>query len=281
MNTYSAINNIFFKEHVNLAIKEDFGILGDVTSSIIPDNSISKFEIVAKEDCVICGVEIAKYIFDNLSFIATNYLYKDSDFVKSGSVIMKGEGSSKEILTLERVCLNYMQHLSGISTITKKFVDEVGGTNARVCDTRKTTPGLRALQKYAVRCGGGNNHRAALDSSILIKDNHISILGSVSTAINEAKKMSNHYSKIIVECDTKNQVIEAIECGVDIIMLDNMGIELITECVRFINKRSIVEASGSVNINNIKEIANTGVDYISVGRITHSAPAIDISLNII
>ncbi len=281
MNTYSAINNTFFRDHVNLSIKEDFGILGDVTSSIIPNNSISKFEIVNNQDCVICGVEIVRYIFDNLSYSAINSKFRDGDFLDAGTIVMSGEGSSREILTLERVCLNYMQHLSGISTITKKFVDEVSGTNARVCDTRKTTPGLRALQKYAVRCGGGNNHRAALDSSILIKDNHISILGSVSTAINEAKKMSNHYSKIIVECDTKDQVIEAIECGVDIIMLDNMNAKLISECVRFINKRSIIEASGSVNIDNIKEIANTGVDYISVGRITHSAPAIDISLNII
>ena len=182
---------------------------------------------------------------------------------------------------LERVILNYMQHLSGISTYTHSFVQRVNNTNVKIFDTRKTIPLHRQLQKYAVRCGGGHNHRLCLDSSILIKDNHIAICNGVTNAIKKAQKQNPHYSKIEIECDNINQVKEAVLMGVDIIMLDNMSLEQIKEAVHIINNKAITEVSGNVSLDNVDNIAKTGVDMISIGKITHSAPASDIGLDIV
>jgi nicotinate-nucleotide pyrophosphorylase (carboxylating) len=179
------------------------------------------------------------------------------------------------------VVLNYLQHISGISTATYAFVQKVKGTKAKIFDTRKTTPLYRSLQKYAVLCGGGHNHRLCLDSSILIKDNHIAICGSITKALQQAKANNSHYAKIEIECDTLEQVAEVVNIGVDIIMLDNMSIKQIIEAISIIDNRAIIEASGNISLETIADIAKTGVDMISIGKITHSAPSVDIGLDII
>jgi nicotinate-nucleotide pyrophosphorylase (carboxylating) len=262
------------------SLKEDFGINGDITSNAVIDHLAEvKFSISSRENIILCGADIAQYFFKKYSTIEYKLHIKDSQAAAKGDIIISGQGKARDILMLERVILNYLQMLSGISTLTHQYVTAIKGTQARICDTRKTTPNLRALQKYAVRCGGGYNHRSSLDSAILIKDNHISICGGVTKAIRGAKLANPHYTKIEIECDTLAQVKEAIEEGVDIIMLDNMSIGEIKEAIQIINNRAIIEVSGGVNLENIRDIAKTGVDIISVGRLTHSAPAVDIGLD--
>ncbi|GAB4164159.1 MAG: carboxylating nicotinate-nucleotide diphosphorylase [Rickettsiaceae bacterium] len=263
------------------SFNEDYGIKGDITSdALISGNKQIEFTINSRQDLTICGIQVAQYYLGKYSSVKYKANFKDSDKVKKGEPIIAGYGDAKEILLIERVILNYMQHLSGIATITNLYVEQVAGTKAKICDTRKTTPMLRRLQKYAVLCGGGYNHRLALDSSILIKDNHIAICGGVTEAIRQAKKYNPHYAKIEIECDTIKQVAESIAEGVDIIMLDNMSVEEIKEALNIINGRAIVEASGNISLETVRNIANTGVDIISVGKITHSAQAVDIGLDI-
>lgn len=260
---------------------EDYGIKGDITSqaTIEKDKEIS-FKIKAREGLILCGSTIAKYFFDNYSSVKYKLHKSDANYINSGDIIISGTGKALEILMLERIILNYLQHLSAISTLTSMYVEAVSHSNAKICDTRKTIPMLRKLQKYAVTCGGGYNHRLTLDSSILIKDNHIAVCGSISKAIEKAKKYNAHYSKIEIECDNLKQVEEAINVGVDIIMLDNMSIKEIKESLAIIDGKAIVEVSGNVSLESVKEIAETGVDIISVGKITHSAAAVDIGLDI-
>ncbi len=263
------------------SLVEDLGINGDITSNIlIAEDKKIKFTISAREDLIICGTNIAQYFFDQYSNIQYNIQIQDSKKVQKENVIISGYGRALEILKLERVILNYMQKLSGIATLTNKYVLETIGTKVKICDTRKTTPNLRILEKYAIRCGGGHNHRPCLDSSILIKDNHIAICGSVKLALDKAKLFAPHYAKIEIECDTLTQVEEAIKEGVDIIMLDNMTINEIKEAVKIINKKAIIEVSGGMTIEKISDIAKTGIDIISVGSLTHSSKAIDIGLDI-
>ncbi|MDP5110625.1 MAG: carboxylating nicotinate-nucleotide diphosphorylase [Rickettsiaceae bacterium] len=263
------------------SFKEDFGIKGDITSdSVIDKQAQIEFSINSRQKAVLCGIQIAKYYLDNYSTSKYTIHKFDSDSIKPGDALVSGQGNAREILLIERIILNYLQHLTGISTLTNEFVQKIKSTKAKILDTRKTTPMLRVLQKYAVSCGGGYNHRLALDSSIMIKDNHISICGSVTKAIQSAKKHNPHYAKIEIECDTIDQVKEAIIEGVDIILLDNMTIDQINKSLEIIDKRAKVEASGNVSLGTVEQIAKTGVDYISIGKITHSAPSADIGLDI-
>jgi len=222
-----------------------------------------------------------QYYFDEYSSIEYKIHINDSQCAHPGDVIISGTGLAREVLMLERVCLNYLQHLSGISTLTEAFVKKTHNTKAKIFDTRKTTPLHRQLQKYAVTCGGGHNHRLCLDSSILIKDNHIAICGGIQIALQKAKQNQPHYTKIEIECDTLEQVRIAASEGADIIMLDNMSLEQIREAIEIIQDRTIIEASGNVSLETVEALAQTGVDMISVGKITHSAPAVDIGLDII
>ncbi|MDP4709216.1 MAG: carboxylating nicotinate-nucleotide diphosphorylase [Rickettsiaceae bacterium] len=270
------------KDSLDISFKEDYGIKGDITSdSVIDKESQVSFEINTREEIIICGLQIAQYYFDTYSSIKYKLHCKDSDLIQAGSVILSGSGSARELLLLERVVLNYLQHISGISTVTHAFVQKIKGTKAKIFDTRKTTPLYRSLQKYAVLCGGGHNHRLCLDSSILIKDNHIAICGGITKALEKAKANNPHYAKIEIECDTLEQVAEAASFGVDIIMLDNMSIKQIIEAISIIDNRAIIEVSGNVSLETVADIAKTGVDMISIGKITHSAPSVDIGLDIV
>lgn len=275
------LNCNIIKNLLDSSFKEDFGIKGDITSdSVIDKQTEIEFAINSRQDAVLCGIQVAKYYLDNYSSIKYKIHKNDSDIIKNGDTLISGQGNAREILLVERVILNYMQHLTGISTLTNKFVKKTRGTKAKILDTRKTIPMLRPLQKYAVTCGGGFNHRLTLDSSIMIKDNHIAICGGIIKAIQNAKKHNPHYAKIEIECDTINQVKEALKEGVDIILLDNMSIDQINESINIIGQKAKIEASGNVSLETVESIAKTGVDYISVGKITHSAPSADIGLDI-
>jgi len=265
------------------SFKEDYGIKGDITSDAVirgEDYPDVYFQINSREDIIVCGTEIAEYYFQAYSAISYKVHLQDGSRATKGKTIISGRGQPKEILLLERVILNFLQHLSGIATATDLYVQKVSNTKAKICDTRKTLPSYRSMQKYAVWCGGGQNHRLSLDSSILIKDNHIAICGSVAKALEKAKEHNPHYAKIEIECDTLLQVKEALQGGADIIMLDNMSIEQIIEAKKLIGNKAIIEVSGGVNLKNVEEIAKTGVDLISIGRLTHSVSAVDIGLDI-
>jgi len=269
---------------IKLALAEDIGP-GDITTrAIVPKDRNAKAVIMAKEAGVIAGLEIAKDVFKHLSrnikFISG---VKDGTFVKKGKVLAAIIGPAATIITGERVALNFIQHLSGVATLTNKFVARVKGQGSRVkiLDTRKTIPGMRVLEKYAVRMGGGANHRMGLHDAVLIKDNHIMIAGGIEKAIKAA--MAKYGRKEIeVEARTIEEVKKAVRAGADRILLDNMNITQLKESVKLCKKARIkTEASGGVNLNNVKAIAKTGVDFISVGALTHSAKALDISLKIL
>ncbi len=265
---------------IEQALAEDIGP-GDVTSeAIIPSDSTATAEIKAKQDLVLAGVGAAEEVFRVLDpGIRFTPLAKDGDRLPAGSAIAKLSGRTKVLLAGERVALNLLQHLSGIATLTSQYVGKLSGTKARVLDTRKTIPGLRQLEKYAVRMGGGQNHRMGLYDMVLIKDNHIKAAGGITAAIEGARKKAGGL-KIEIETRNLEEVREALAVRPDIIMLDNMPPETMREAVRLIAGRALVEASGNVSLNTIRAIAETGVDYISAGSLTHSAPAADISMKI-
>ncbi len=270
------------KNFLDASLKEDLGINGDITSEIVinKDKKI-KFQIQARESLILCGDFMAIYYLQNYSQINFEMRCKDGDAVPEGGVILTGEGYAHEIFRLERIMLNFMQYLSGVATVTNKYVTAIKGTNAKIYDTRKTLPMWRMLQKYAIRCGKGYNHRPTLDSCIMIKDNHIAAAGGITNAVMRAKKEAPHYAKIEVECDTLEQVKEVLTLGVDIIMLDNMNLAQIKEAIALINGKAIIEASGGISLENIREIAEAGVNVISVGKLTHSASSVDIGLDIL
>ena len=261
------------------ALREDVGT-GDITTiSCIPAENRSEGAFLAKESGVIYGLEIAKRVFALVdSSIVFRAQAKDGDRVEKGQYFATVEGPSRSVLTGERVALNFMQRLSGTATATAKAVAEVKGTGARIVDTRKSTPGLRVLEKYAVRVGGGHNHRFNLSDGVLIKDNHISAAGGIAQAVKAARGAVPHVMKIEVETETLEQVQQALDAGADIIMLDNMTNELMSQAVKLINGRAITEASGNMGEKNLAEVAATGVDVISIGALTHSVKALDISL---
>lgn len=261
------------------ALKEDVGT-GDITTlSCIPAENRSEGFFLSKAEGVVCGIDVAKRVFElvdkEICFIA---LKKDGDKVQKGELIAEINGPSRSILTGERVALNLMQRMSGTATETAKAVSQVAGTKTRIVDTRKSTPGLRVLEKYAVRCGGGHNHRFNLSDGVLIKDNHIAAAGGIAAAVAAARNAVPHVMKIEVETESLEQVEQALCAGAEVIMLDNMSNEMMAEAVKLIDGRAITEASGNMGEKDLAAVAATGVDLISVGALTHSVKALDISL---
>lgn len=266
-------------EFIKRALDEDIGT-GDITTiSCIPENSVSRGVFKAKEPGLICGMDILIRVFTLLdpSVVVTPFV-TDGTYVERGAVIAEISGNSRSILSGERVALNLVQRLSGIATRTFEAVKQVSGTKAVIVDTRKTTPGLRVLEKYAVKTGGGRNHRFNLADGVLIKDNHIKAAGGIREAVVAVRKTAPHTLKIEVEVETMEQIDEALAAGADIIMLDNMGLEEMAAAVKRINGRALVEASGNMGERNLREVAETGVDFISIGALTHTVKALDISL---
>lgn len=273
------MDNFIIDNMIENALREDIGT-GDITTlSTIDSEIITHGVFIAKEEGVICGIEIVRRVFEILDpDIFFENILSDGDIAGKGDIIGKISGKAVSILTGERVALNFLQHLSGIASQTKKLSDRIKGTGAVIADTRKTTPGLRVLEKYAVKTGGGSNHRFNLSDGVLIKDNHIKACGSIKNAVKLAKKNIPHTLKIEVEVENNEQIDEALESGADIIMLDNMSIEQMTAAVKRINSRAITEASGNMGEKDIFKVARTGVDIISVGSLTHTVRAMDISL---
>lgn len=261
------------------AYKEDMPF-GDITTDYsVPENVNSRAYMITKQEGVIAGIEVCIEAFKMLDpDTKVIPLVEDGDFVEAGTRILEIEGKSRALLKAERTALNLLQRLSGIATITRLYVEKIIGYNAKVTDTRKTTPGLRALEKYAVRKGGGTNHRLSLSDGVLIKDNHIKAVGGIRKAVEAVREHIPHTVKIEVEAETLKQVKEALESGADIIMLDNMPPDIMGQAVKMINHRAITEASGNVTLDNIQKIAATGVDIISIGALTHSVKAMDISM---
>lgn len=263
------------------ALEEDIG-QGDITANLlIPEDSKSKAHYIAKGNFLLAGLPFAQEVFGILDpSIVFKTLCSDGTKVKEGDIIAEISGKTQVILKGERVSLNILQRLSGIATLTNKYVEKTKGLKAKIVDTRKTTPCHRFMEKYAVRVGGGYNHRFGLFDGILIKDNHIKTSGSIKKAVREAKK-GHHLFKIEVEVKNLRELKEAIEAGADIVMLDNMSVKDMKDAVKIAKGRVILEASGNINLDNVKEVAETGVDLISVGALTHSAIAVDISLKIV
>jgi nicotinate-nucleotide pyrophosphorylase (carboxylating) len=262
---------------IQASIEEDLG-RGDVTTeATIAEHVISHARLTTKQEIVLAGMQVfieVHAVLDKAVHIKASH--NDGDLLAAGTVIAELEGSARSLLAGERVALNFLQRLSGIATLTRRYVDAVSGYTVDIVDTRKTTPGWRLLEKYAVRVGGGKNHRHDLGDGVLIKDNHIVAAGGIVHAVEMARKHSHHLLKIEVEVETLEQVEEALQAGVEVIMLDNMSPAMLAEGVKIIGKRAIVEASGGVSLETVTAVARTGVDLISVGKLTHSAPAADI-----
>jgi len=272
------------REQIRAWLAEDIG-MGDITTeTTIPADSRSKAVIHVKQDGIIAGLDVARLVFEIVDpGIAFEALVRDGDSVTKGTVIAEAEGSTHSLLTGERLALNLMQRMSGIATKTRSFVDALEGLPTRLVDTRKTTPGHRMLEKYAVRIGGGANHRFGLYDAVMIKDNHIKGAGGITAAVEWARKRIPHTMKIEVETESTVQIEEAVASGADIIMFDNMGLEAMTEAVRYVKSRAphvITEASGNVRLDTVRGIASTGVDVISVGALTYSFQSLDISLDL-
>jgi nicotinate-nucleotide pyrophosphorylase (carboxylating) len=265
-------------ELITLALKEDIGDGDITTTSIISSGEKAKACFLTKSSGRIAGMKVAEMVFRKLD-PSLNWYPKISDGAKviSDTVLVEFDGSYKALLSGERTALNFLQRMSGIATLTSEFVEEVEGTKTKILDTRKTLPGFRVLDKYSVKMGGGINHRMGLYDFVMIKDNHIKVAGSISEAVKTIKQKLDNRIKIEVETRTLSEVEEAILSYVDIIMLDNMSLEKMTEAVKLINKRTAVEASGSISLSNVRQVAQTGVDFISVGALTHSVKAFDIS----
>ncbi|MBW2091324.1 MAG: carboxylating nicotinate-nucleotide diphosphorylase [Deltaproteobacteria bacterium] len=264
---------------VRLALAEDIGS-GDLTTALtVYPSTSAQAEIIAKEDLVVAGLEAARLTFELLDPAVTfDSIVAEGDRVAKGDALVRIAGSAASILTAERVALNFLMHLSGVATLTAFFVEAVKPHKARIVDTRKTTPGMRTLEKEAVRAGGGDNHRFGLFDGILIKDNHIAAAGSITAAVTRAKDRAPHTLKIEVEVSDLPGLEEAIAAGADVVLLDNMGTEELAEAVRIGRGRVVLEASGGINLDNVAQVAATGVDIISIGALTHSAPAVDMSL---
>jgi nicotinate-nucleotide pyrophosphorylase (carboxylating) len=275
------MNWIVVDEIIKQGLVED-SFNGDITTvSLIDLQSISEGRIIAKESGIVAGIEVAERVFKTLNdTIYFKPFKKDGDKIDIGQTIAEVKGLTQTILTGERLALNLLQHMSGIATLTRKFVEEVKGYDVRISDTRKTIPGLRVLEKYAVRMGGGHNHRFNLSTAVLIKDNHIKAVGGIKKAVELARKKIPHTMTIEVEVENLEQLDEALKSGADIIMLDNMDIPTMTKAVEIVNSRAILEASGDVNLDTVRKVAATGVDVISVGALTHSAKALNISLKL-
>ena len=276
-----ALAEVLLKPLVEAALTEDLGRRGDVTSqATIPADMQAQLQIKARQAGVICGMDLARLSFalidEQIEFIAK---VNDGATVEAGTILATVRGNARNLLTAERTALNFMTHLSGIATDTKKIVDSVAEYPTQITCTRKTIPGLRIIQKYAVRCGGGRNHRLGLDDAILIKDNHIAIAGNIKTAIQQAQNFAGHLIPIEVEVDTLGQLEQALEAGVNLVLLDNMAPEVLSKAVAMCKGRAKTEASGGITPETVQAVAETGVDFIAMGYLTHSTTALDIGLD--
>jgi nicotinate-nucleotide pyrophosphorylase (carboxylating) len=270
-------------EAVMRALEEDLGRAGDITAiATIPEPTKAHAVMVARQAGVIAGLPLALAVFRRLCPETQVQAYvRDGAAVAAGLHVMTISGPARAMLSAERTALNFVGRLSGIATLTSSYVRKTAGTHLRICCTRKTTPGLRALEKYAVRCGGGFNHRFGLDDAILIKDNHIAVAGGIRPVLERARAHTGHLVKVEIEVDTLAQLREVLDTGLaDAVLLDNMDIATLSEAVRMAKGRAVLEASGGVTLNSIAEIAATGVDYVSSGALTHSAPNFDVALDI-
>lgn len=266
---------------IESALTEDIGAGDITTNALIPDSMHTTATMTAKADGIVAGLDVAKAVFDFLSpSIEWNPRVQDGDKISKGDLLVEMSGSFRALLTGERLALNFLQRMSGIATMTSLFVEQIAETGTKILDTRKTVPGLRLLDKYAVKAGGGENHRIGLYDMVLIKDNHIKVAGGIRKAVTQIRSQVPPEIKIEVETTNLSEVLEALQMKADIIMLDNMTNEMMKECVAVINHQSKVEASGNMNLQRVREVAATGVDYISIGALTHSVTALDISMNI-
>ncbi len=272
---------IMIEPSVRAALLEDLGRAGDLTTdSIVPADARATCALVARQPGVVAGLDFALWAFRLIDpRIEMNVALADGSRLKPGDLIATVSGPARGILTGERVALNFLSHLSGVASATRGIADAIAGTKAQVCCTRKTMPGLRAAQKYAVRVGGGSNHRFGLDDAVLIKDNHVAIAGGVKPAVARARAGVGHLVKIELEVDTLDQLREAMELRVDAVLLDNMGPEMLREAVAIVNGRAVTEASGRIRPETARPIAESGVDLMSVGWLTHSAQVLDIGLD--
>lgn len=270
------------KKIIKLAIKEDLGNLGDITSNtVLTKRDKATFHFVSREKGILCGINIARIVYELLDKkIKFTSFKNEGDAIKTNDVLAKVEGPAISLLTGERTALNFLTHLSGIATSTSMMVKLISETNTKILCTRKTTPGLRNIEKYAVKVGGGINHRIGLYDAILIKDNHIAIAGSISNALNKVKKLKNKI-KIEIEVDNLKQFKEALKFNPDVIMLDNFKINDLKKAVKIAKNKVILEASGKIDHSNVAKIAESGVDFISSGWITHSSKSLDIGLDLI
>ena len=266
-------------ELIKMALREDISSEDVTTNSVMPEAKMGEVDLICKQDGIICGIDIYERVFKILDELVNVEKYvKDGDAVKNGQLMAKVTGDIRVLLSGERVALNYLQRMSGIATYTNQVANLLKGSNTVLLDTRKTTPNMRIFEKYAVKCGGGQNHRYNLSDGILLKDNHIGAAGSITKAIQMAKEYAPFVRKIEIETESLEQVKEAVEAGADIIMLDNMDVETMKEAVKLIAGRAKTECSGNVTKENIKNIIDSGVDYVSSGALTHSAPILDISM---
>lgn len=269
------------KKLIRLALKEDVGDGDITTNNIVPSEARRKARMIAKEDGVVAGLIVAQMVFTKLDpSVVWNEVVHNGDRVKSGDVLVEFEGSYRALLTGERTALNFLQRMSGIATMSAKYADAVKDFQTVILDTRKTLPGFNKLDKYAVKLGGANNHRQGLHDMAMIKDNHIEVAGGISNAVKSVRSKIDHGIKIEVETTTLAQVQEAIDAGADIIMLDNMDDETMRQGVQLIAGRAKTEASGNITLERLREVAATGVDFISIGALTHSVRAMDISQRI-
>lgn len=274
------LNNFFIEEHVKNALNEDIGF-GDITTDYLTDeDDILTCTLNTRTEGIFCGKNVFECVFRILSSdIKIKFYFNDGDIIRKGDKIAEISGPARYILMGERTALNYIQRMSGIATETNKYQKAIGEYKAKIVDTRKTTPGFRAFEKYSVKMGGGSLHRFNLSDCAMIKDNHIKYAGSLTKAVEKLRKNISHAHKIEVECDTIEQVKEAVNCCVDIIMLDNMSLEQMRECVKIIAGKAVIEASGNVNLSTVREIASTGVDIISSSAIVAKAPTLDLGLD--
>lgn len=274
------LHNFMIDEHVKAALQEDIGF-GDISTDFLATNKdLTTLYLNAREDGILCGIDVFKRVFKILSNkIELEIYHTDGDRIHKGDRIAKISGVARFILTGERTALNYVQRMSGIATQTAAYVAELQGTKAQISDTRKTTPCFRMFEKYAVKVGGGCMHRFNLSDCVMLKDNHLAYAKSLKDAVKKVRENISHTHKIEVECDTKAQVAQAIEAGADIIMLDNMSLDEMKECVEMIDKRAIIEASGGVKLETVKKIAQCGVDIISTSDIVAGAKTLDFGLD--
>ena len=283
LNSQAFLSPLAIEQAVQRALDEDLGRAGDITSiATIPEATQARAIMIARQAGVIAGLPLAVAVFQKLSMdVSIKAHYRDGAIVAAGVHALTISGPARAVLAGERTALNFVGRLSGIATLTAGYVRHTVGTRSRICCTRKTTPGLRALEKYAVRCGGGFNHRFGLDDAILIKDNHIAVAGGIAAALSRAKAVAGHLVKVEIEVDALAQLREVLDTGLaDVVLLDNMSLAELSEAVQLAAGRVVLEASGGVTLDSIGGIAATGVDYISSGALTHSAPNFDVALDI-